>query len=223
VFEVKGIHLVTSPIVYYLIVSATGYLFGSCPNGYLVSRSRGVDIRKHGSGNIGATNVLRVLGKRWGYLVFALDALKGFAAVRIGFAVGDAAMTPGASHPEMLGIAAGLSCILGHTFPVWLHFRGGKGVATSAGVLLGLMPLAVISVFAVWLILFQTTRYVSVASIGAAVALPLFVAFYLRLGMLAGASALPFSILIAAVVVWRHRSNMKRLIHGEEQRFGQDR
>ena len=180
-----------------------------------------MDIRKHGSGNIGATNVLRVLGKKWGYLVFALDALKGFTAVRIAFVIGDT-MIPDAIHPELLGIAGGLACILGHTFPVWLRFRGGKGVATSAGVLLGLMPIAVISVLAVWLILFQITRYVSVASIGAAVALPLFVAVYLHWGMLTGASLLPFSILIAAVVVWRHRSNMQRLIHGEEQRFGQN-
>ena len=208
-------------IVCYLAVAVIGYVLGSCPNGYLVSRSRGVDIRKHGSGNIGATNVLRVLGKKWGYLVFALDALKGFTAVRIAFVIGDT-MIPDAIHPELLGIAGGLACILGHTFPVWLRFRGGKGVATSAGVLLGLMPIAVISVLAVWLILFQITRYVSVASIGAAVALPLFVVIYLRWGILTGASLLPFSIIIAAVVVWRHRSNMQRLIHGEEQRFGQN-
>ena len=210
-----------SSIVCYSVIVGIGYLLGSCPNGYLVSRSRGVDIRKHGSGNIGATNVLRVLGKKWGYLVFALDALKGLAAVRIAFAIGDG-MTPGATHPEMLAIAGGLSCILGHTLTIWLHFRGGKGVATSAGVLLGLMPIAVISVLAVWLVLFQITRYVSVASIGAAIALPLFVAVYLRLGMFTGVSLLPFSILIAGVVLWRHRSNMRRLLHGEEQRFHQN-
>ena len=133
-----------------------------------------MDIRQHGSGNIGATNVLRVLGKRWGYLVFALDALKGFAAVRLAFAVA-LALAPDTTQREIIGIAGGLACILGHTFPVWLRFRGGKGVATSAGVLLGLMPLAVVSVFIVWLVLFQVTRYVSVASIGAAAALPVFV------------------------------------------------
>ncbi len=123
--------------------------------------------------------------------------------------------------PELLGIAGGVSCILGHTFPVWLRFRGGKGVATSAGVLLGLMPLAVVSVFAVWVLLFQVTRFVSVASIGAALALPLFVILYLRLGLIMGASLLPFSVLIAGVVLWRHRSNMKRLFAGEEERFNQ--
>lgn len=206
-------------ICYFIAATAIGYFLGSCPNGYLVARARGVDIRKHGSGNIGATNVLRVLGKKWGYLVFALDAFKGFAAVRIAFAIG-AAMLPGAGQREVAGIAGGLACILGHTFPIWLRFRGGKGVATSAGVLLGLMPIAVFSVLAVWLLLFKITRYVSLASIGAAVALPLFVVAYLRYGLLTGATLLPFSILIAGVVVWRHRSNMQRLLHGQEQRFG---
>lgn len=207
-------------ILCYLMTACLGYLLGSCPNGYLISRARGVDIRKHGSGNIGATNVLRVLGKKWGYLVFALDALKGFLAVRIAFALCSALLI-GSTQREVGGIVAGLACILGHTFPVWLGFRGGKGVATSAGVLLGLMPLAVFSVLAVWIILFKMTRYVSVASIGAAVALPLFVIVYRQLDLLTGASLLPFSILIAGVVVWRHRSNMQRLLHGKEQRFGQ--
>ena len=209
-----------SAVLGYVLTAVVGYLLGSFPSGLLISRTRGVDIRKHGSGNIGATNVLRVLGKKWGYFVFALDALKGFAAVRIAFAIALAA-GPAIIPRELVAIAGGLACILGHTFPVWLRFRGGKGVATSAGVLLGLMPLAVVSVFAVWVILFQLTRYVSVASIGAAATLPVFVMLYLRLDLLTGASLLPFSILIAGVVVWRHRSNMKRLFQGEEERFGQ--
>ena len=204
----------------YLFAAGCGYLIGSCPNGCLVSRARGIDIRQHGSGNIGATNVLRILGKKWGYLVFFLDALKGFLAVR--FAFGFAA-SPwfGTAHAELVGIAGGLACILGHTFPIWLHFHGGKGVATSAGVLLGLMPIAVVSVFAVWMLLYQITRYVSVASIAAAVALPIFVALYLRLKALTGAGLLPFSIVVAAVVIWRHRSNMQRLFLGKERRFGE--
>jgi len=157
----------------YLGAVIVGYLLGSCPNGLLIARSRGVDIRKHGSGNIGATNVLRVMGKKWGYLVFALDAFKGFAAVRLALVLAFA-LNPNGLHHELVGIVGGLAAILGHTFPVWLRFRGGKGVATSAGVLLGLMPIAVISVFLVWLALFKGTRYVSVASIGAAAALPFF-------------------------------------------------
>lgn len=209
-----------SPSFGYFLIAVAGYFLGSFPSGLIISRARGVDIRRHGSGNIGATNVLRVLGKKWGYLVFGLDALKGFAAVRIAFAIAFAANTMTMPR-EVAGIAGGFACILGHTFPVWLRFRGGKGVATSAGVLLGLMPLAVVSVFAVWIILFQLTRYVSVASIGAAVALPAFVLLYLRVNLLTGASLLPFSILIAGVVVWRHRSNLKRLFQGKEERFDQ--
>ena len=204
----------------YFLAALIGYFLGSFPSGLIVSRTQGVDIREHGSGNIGATNVLRVMGKKWGYFVFGLDALKGFAAVRIAFAIA-LASNIAIVRPELVGITGGLACILGHTFSIWLRFRGGKGVATSAGVLLGLMPLAVVSVFAVWVILFQVTRYVSVASIGAAIALPFLVVLYLRLNLLAGSSLLPFSILIAGVVVWRHRSNMKRLFQGKEQRFDQ--
>ena len=205
----------------YLIAAVVGYLLGSCPNGLIVSRARGIDIRKHGSGNIGATNVLRVLGKKLGYLVFALDTAKGLVAVILAYWIVHA-VQPAPFHPELIGIGAGVACILGHTFPVWLGFRGGKGVATSAGVLLGLMPVAVLSVFVVWLFLFKTTRYVSVASIGAAVSLPIFVLLYLNFKMLTGPSLLPFSILIAAVVIWRHRSNMQRLFQGKEQRFDQE-
>ncbi|MGB8342659.1 MAG: glycerol-3-phosphate 1-O-acyltransferase PlsY [Chthoniobacterales bacterium] len=204
-------------IVIYFLAVITGYLLGSCPNGLLVSRAQGIDIRRHGSGNIGATNVLRVIGKKWGYVVFALDALKGLLAVELAFWIAN--IFHGTPRHELVGIAAGVACILGHTFPVWLRFRGGKGVATSAGVLLGLMPIAVVSVFLVWLLLFKTTRYVSVASIGGAVSLPLLVMLYLRFNMLTGASLLPFSVLIAGVVVWRHRSNIQRLLHGQEERF----
>jgi acyl phosphate:glycerol-3-phosphate acyltransferase len=210
-----------SQVLTYAAAAILGYLLGSCPTGLLISRARGVDIREHGSGNIGATNVLRVMGKRWGYLVFALDALKGFAAVRLALVLASF-LNPGGPYRDLVGIAGGLAAILGHTFPVWLRFRGGKGVATSAGVLLGLMPIAVVSVFLVWLVLFKLTRYVSVASIGAAFALPIFVAVYLRIKMVAGESLLPFSILIAGVVIWRHRANIQRLLHGNEQRFGEE-
>lgn len=201
----------------FVAAATAGYLLGSCPNGFLISRARGLDIRQHGSGNIGATNVLRVLGKKWGYLVFFLDALKGFLAVWIGFLL-TRGMFPHVPS-DVAGIVSGLFCILGHTFPVWLRFRGGKGVATSAGVLLGLMPLAVFSVLIVWLILFYVTRYVSVASVFAAAALPAFVFFYLSAHALTGRMLLPFSILIAGVVIWRHRSNIRRLLQGTEERF----
>ena len=199
-------------------VSFVGYLFGSLPTGHLVGRFLGVDISKHGSGNIGATNVLRVLGRRWGYLVFFIDTLKGFLAVRAAFYLVQIARI-GVERIELVGILAAITCILGHTFPIWLRFKGGKGVATSAGALLGLMPVAIVAIFFVWLIIFQLTRYVSLASVGAAVALPVVVGILILRKLVTDAALLYFSVLIAGVVIWRHRSNLKRLLNGTEPRF----
>jgi glycerol-3-phosphate acyltransferase PlsY len=201
-----------------LALSVGAYLLGSFPPGYLAGRLAGIDIRTVGSGNIGATNVLRVLGKRWGYAVFFLDAFKGFVAVRLAFYL--VPHLPLASpHPEYFAILAGVMCIVGHSFPVWLGFKGGKGVATSAGVLFGLMPLAVPCVVVIWIIIFETTRYVSVASIVASASLPLVVGLFLHWNFLEGSALFYFSALIAALVVWRHRSNFSRLLNGTEQRF----
>jgi glycerol-3-phosphate acyltransferase PlsY len=210
--------MMTKYFVLALGVSLVGYLFGSLPTGHLVGRFLGVDISKHGSGNIGATNVLRVLGRRWGYLVFFIDTLKGFLAVRTAFYLVQIAKID-VERIELVGILAAIMCILGHTFPIWLDFKGGKGVATSAGALLGLMPAAIVAIFFLWLIIFQLTRYVSLASIGAAVALPVVVGILILRKSVTDAALLYFSILIAGVVIWRHRSNLKRLINGTERRF----
>jgi acyl phosphate:glycerol-3-phosphate acyltransferase len=210
--------MMTKYLVMALGVSLVGYLFGSLPTGHLVGRFLGVDISKHGSGNIGATNVLRVLGRRWGYFVFFIDTLKGFLAVRAAFYLVQIAKI-GVERIELVGILAAVTCILGHTFPIWLRFRGGKGVATSAGALLGLMPAAIVAIFFVWLIIFQLTRYVSLASIGAAVALPVVVGILILRKSVTDAALLYFSVLIAGVVIWRHRSNLKRLLNGTERRF----
>jgi acyl phosphate:glycerol-3-phosphate acyltransferase len=201
-----------------LAFCALGYLFGSFPAGYLAGRLAGVDVRTVGSGNIGATNVLRVLGKRWGYLVFFLDAFKGFAAVRLTFFFLKHLPTA-QPYAEYLGILTAVMCIVGHTFPIWLRFKGGKGVATSAGALFGLMPFAVPVIVLIWIIVFETTRYVSVASIAAAVSLPIVVGFFLRWKFLEGSALFYFSLLIALLVLWRHRSNFSRLLNGTEQRF----
>ena len=222
----------------YLLAALVGYLLGSFPTGYLVGRFKGVDIRQHGSGNIGATNVVRVLGKGPGFLVFAVDALKGWLAVRAGTALGhDAALRSGAFElmrgdfpplpdPDFTsvqltvyaGIVAAVACILGHNFPVWLRFRGGKGMATSAGVLLGLMPLAVGVGAAVWAAAFFTLRYVSVASLLAAAALPVTVGVMWRTGRANGA-LFAFSVLATTLAWWRHRANLRRLRAGTEPRF----
>ena len=200
-----------------LTVLVLAYLCGSMPNGYLAGRIRGIDVRKHGSGNIGATNVLRVLGKPWGFAVFFLDAFKGFAAVRLTLLL--VGRTPGAGeYAEFYAILAAAVCVFGHSFPVWLKFKGGKGVATSAGAIFGVMPIAAIAIFLVWLTMFQVTRYVSVASITAALALPVAVGVLVAHGT-HGMVLLYFSVAMTAMVVWRHRANFARLRNGTEQRF----
>ena len=201
-----------------LSVILLGYLFGSVPNGYLAGRLKGVDVRRHGSGNIGATNVLRVLGKPWGFAVFFADALKGFVAVRLALVIVE--RTPGAAeYLEFYAILAAAACVAGHSFPVWLRFKGGKGVATSAGAIFGVMPIAAIAIFLVWLVIFLATRYVSLASIAAALALPIVVAVLVRLNYTQGIVLFYFSLLMTSLVVWRHRSNISRLLNGTEQRF----
>ena len=189
-------------------------MLGSIPNGFLVARTKGIDIREHGSKNIGATNVLRVLGKGPGYTVFALDALKGVAAVLLGrFLTG--------AHPDQLGeIIASISCILGHSYTPWLGFKGGKGVATTAGVLLTLFqPLVMLVVLATWLILFYSTRYVSVASIIAALTIPVAVYLLVVRESSHGSYILIFAITVSLLVVLRHKANIARLIAGTEPRF----
>jgi glycerol-3-phosphate acyltransferase PlsY len=201
-----------------LACCAIGYFFGSFPAGYFAGRLSGVDIRSKGSGNIGATNVLRVLGKKWGYSVFALDALKGFAAVRLAFFL--ARLWPAARpYAEYFAILTAIMSVVGHMFPVWLGFKGGKGVATSAGALFGLMPWAVPCVFLLWYIAFQISRYVSLASIVAAISLPIVVSLFVYWKFLDTSALIYFSLLITLLVLWQHRSNFSRLLKGTEQRF----
>jgi len=194
------------------------YLLGSIPFGYLVGRIAGIDIRNCGSGNIGATNVIRTLGRSYGYPVFAADFLKGFGAVKMSILIA-ARMQPDWISSEMFGIAAAISSVLGHSFPVWLRFKGGKGVATSAGALFGLAPVAALVGAAIWVLIFLLTRYVSVASVAAAAALPLIILITTRLSQTAGKLLFYSSVCLAAVVIWRHRSNLSRLMRGTEQRF----
>jgi glycerol-3-phosphate acyltransferase PlsY len=200
------------------IVLGASYLLGSIPFGYLAGRIAGVDIQKGGSGNIGATNVLRVLGKRYGYAVFALDFLKGLGAVKMSVLIATV-MQPDRGLPGIFGIVAAVSAVIGHCFPLWLKFRGGKGVATSAGALFGLMPFAMLIGVIVWILIFWLTRYVSLASVVAVVALPFVIAIMTRLNQSCGKPLFYSSLGIAAVVIWRHRSNLSRLMRGREPRF----
>ena len=189
-----------------VLLTALSYVIGSVPFGLLISKAKGVDIRKQGSGNIGATNVLRCLGKPLGITCFVLDALKGYLP---------AALFPilGKLDPTF-GILFGAASILGHNFPVFLKFKGGKGVATSAGVLLGVAPLAVFIGLLTWVIVFYSSGYVSLGSIIAAL-------FVVITGWTAGyapviATALT---LLGGLTVYRHRTNIQRLIAGTENRF----
>jgi glycerol-3-phosphate acyltransferase PlsY len=194
------------------------YLLGSIPFGYLAGRLEGIDIRQAGSGNVGATNVVRVLGKRYGYPVFALDVLKGLGAVKIAILMAPG-LPPEWNSPEIFGILAAMSSVLGHLYPPWLEFKGGKGVATSAGALLALTPVGTLIGVAIWIIVFWLTRYVSLASIIAAVVLPIVILVFSSQDQNKGKPLFYSSACVAAVIIWRHRSNLSRLMRGTEPRF----
>jgi glycerol-3-phosphate acyltransferase PlsY len=208
------------------------YLVGSIPFGLVVGLANGVDPRKAGSGNIGATNVGRLLGGKFFALVFCLDLLKGLLpmlaaawVVKRHFGI-DAAGAP----VYLLWLLVGFSAILGHMFSLFLSFKGGKGVATSCGVVLGLFPYytwAGLIVLAIWALLFFTTRYVSVASIAAASAFPLaYLAMALAHHWPLLREQLPlllFSVLVAVMIVYKHRANLSRLRAGTELRFAKQK
>lgn len=204
------------PFLPHALIALVSYLVGSIPSGYLAGRIRGIDVQTMGSGNIGATNVTRLLGKPYGYAVFFADFLKGMSAIWISILLGrQFPTTPG----QLLQVIAGVFCVIGNAFPVWLRFRGGKGVATSAGVLFALIPMAALVGVVVWLIVFEITRYVSVASMGATVALPIAVLVINRFRETYEPLIVYFTICLAAVVILRHRSNISRLMHGTEERI----
>ncbi|HXT12077.1 MAG TPA: glycerol-3-phosphate 1-O-acyltransferase PlsY [Candidatus Angelobacter sp.] len=200
------------PVLSYIVTALVAYLLGSIPTGFLVAKARGVDIRTVGSGNIGATNAFRVLGKRFGIFVLLMDALKGLVAVLVG------AVVVGRIFPETplenLKITAGIAAILGHNFTCWLHFKGGKGIATSAGVLIALVPWALIIILSIFIILFLVTRYVSIGSIAAAFALPF--ATWFTENHDVGLTAVMAAIGLLAIL--KHRKNIHRLLNGTENR-----
>jgi acyl phosphate:glycerol-3-phosphate acyltransferase len=203
----------------YLIVVSGSYLLGSIPFGFLlVWLVRKEDIRTTGSGNIGATNVLRSGAKKLGVLTFVLDGAKGYAAVMVAELLARGKDPASLRH---LAIMAGLFVILGHMFPVWLHFKGGKGVAAAFGVFLALCWPAALSALGLWLAVVALTRYVSLASILAAVVLP-FLTLWLsagRYGYVSGAAMFA----CCWIVIVKHRANIVRLMQGTEHGFGASR
>jgi acyl phosphate:glycerol-3-phosphate acyltransferase len=202
------------PILSYFVIVIGAYLLGSIPTGYLVGRARGIDIRTAGSGNIGATNVLRTLGKPAGAFVLLMDVLKGYVATKwlcvwlLGLF-----NLPG-TEMETCQLVAGICAVLGHNYTCWLKFKGGKGISTSAGVFLALAPLAMGIAAGVWVIAFVLSRYASVASIAAAAALP------------ATIWLMPNSLMLRIVTtvlgllaIFKHRGNIRRLLNGTEHRI----
>ena len=204
-------------ILSYVVTALAAYLLGSIPTGFLVAQARGVDIRTVGSGNIGATNVLRTLGKPAGIFVLLMDALKGWLAVvpsprLVLLFLG---MTSDSTAWEAVEICAGVCAILGHNYTCWLHFKGGKGIATSAGVLLALVPWALCSIAILWVIVFGLTRYVSLGSIAASAALP-FASWATHESL----SKVLVTGAMGALAIFKHKANIQRLLNGTEARFG---
>ncbi len=206
----------------YFMAILLGYFLGSIPTGFIVARRRGVDIRDQGSGNIGATNVFRMLGWRAGILVLAIDALKGWiACVGSLMLLGDLVIIDGATginvaDANRLMLAGGFASVLGHNFTPWLGFKGGKGIATTAGVLVGLTPWGFLSALVVFLMFLALTRMVSLASLMAALVLPL--AVWLHREPFAFVATCTLMSLLAVV---KHRGNIKRIVSGTEPRLGQ--
>ena len=193
-----------------ILVVPLGYLLGSFPSGYLAGRwCAGVDIRQLGSGSTGATNVLRQVGKGPALVVFVVDVFKGSAAVILARAL------LGAGAYGWL-VAAGLAALAGHIWPIWLGGKGGKAVATGFGMLLGLVPAVGLACLGVFLTSLALSRIVSISSVLAAAALPLLMA-----GAGAPGAYLGLGLVAAVMVIWRHRSNLGRLLKGEEPRLGQ--
>jgi len=203
-------------IVAFILTALWAYLLGSVPTGFLFGKAKGIDIRSVGSGNIGATNVVRALGKTAGVLVLLADAAKGWLAVVVAAPLVAHVLhvaTDGLTG-QWLSICAGLAVILGHNYTCWLHFKGGKGIATSAGVLLALVPLPLLIILTIWLVVFILTRYVSLASICASAALP-FACWLTAQGL----ALILVTAGMAALAIFKHKSNLQRLVHGTESRL----
>lgn len=210
-----------------IVLIPIAYLLGSIPFGLLVGKARGVDVRTAGSKNIGATNVGRLLGRKFFFLVFFLDMLKGFVPVLVASMIMHRIPEPQRDRQiYLLWLLVGFAAVLGHMFSIFLGFKGGKGVATSAGMMLGLIPyyaLPGLLAIVVFILVFFPTRYVSLGSMTAAGAFPI---FYLILGKAKGwpvfRAQLPltvFAFLIAILIVWKHRTNISRLLAGTENKI----
>lgn len=203
----------TNGVLVVALAILAGYLLGSVPTGYLAGRLRGIDIRTQGSGNLGATNVVRVLGWGLGVVVLLFDVAKGVAAAVV------IPYLTGYAGSDWLRVACGLAAVLGHTFTIFLGFKGGKGVATTYGVFLGLATLPTLLVFFVFLIVVAAGRYVSLGSLVSAVLFPLLIWAMGEGGR--DQAVLVLACVLAVGVFWTHRGNLSRLLQGREHKLGE--
>ncbi|HSY75044.1 MAG TPA: glycerol-3-phosphate 1-O-acyltransferase PlsY [Dongiaceae bacterium] len=206
------------PVLAYIVVAVAAYLLGSIPTGFLVAKAKGIDIRAVGSGNIGATNAMRVLGKPAGIFVLLIDALKGWVAVRgLAFWIANNFFPYDSlgTTLEFCAVLAGICVVIGHNYTCWLKFKGGKGIATTAGVYLVLAPWALLIALGVFILAVAITRYVSVGSIAAAIALPIGT-FFTQSGLLVDVA----TIVLGLLAIYKHKSNIQRLMSGTESRLG---
>jgi acyl phosphate:glycerol-3-phosphate acyltransferase len=200
----------------WLLIIALSYLIGSVPWGFVFARAKGIDIRQKGSGNIGAANAARVMGAKWGYLVFLCDFSKGFLSVRLGLLIAGFLQ----ADPVFASVLAAGAAVIGHDYSIWLGFKGGKGIATLSGVVLGVFPpLVCVSFGIVWGVVFLLGRYTSLASICAVVALPIAAALITAKNEADFKLLIGFCVFMAALALWRHRSNIVRLLNRTESRF----
>ena len=214
------------PVLVYIIIAVAAYLLGSIPTGFLVAKAKGIDIRNVGSGNIGATNAMRVLGKPAGIFVLLADAAKGFVAC-IASVLGLIIFNIYSSGPDLFNeeylplkmrcmVIAGIFAVLGHNYTCWLKFKGGKGIATTAGVYLALAPCPLLIALAVFLLAVIVTRYMSVGSIAGAIALPTAVWISQPHNYFLGV----VTTALGALAIYKHKSNIQRLMAGTENRLG---
>ena len=208
-----------SDSIYYITIFAIAYLIGSIPWGFILAKMNGIDIRQHGSGNIGATNVLRTLGKKWGIPCFILDFIKGLAPVVVVNLLIASETIPESAH--LSTVISALGTVFGHVYTIFLKFKGGKGIATSAGCLIALAPYPLLIALIIWVAFFYSTRYVSLASIVAAGALPInaFICNTVGMGTAASGAEILLLSLLGLLAIYRHKSNITKLLNGTENRF----
>lgn len=203
-----------------ITVSLVSYFIGGIPWGVILGKLQGIDIRDHGSGNVGATNISRVLGKKWGIVCFFFDAAKGFLPVFVAMMLSKSRTMPDADY---FAVCALIGVVAGHVWSPYLKFTGGKGVATAAGGLLAITPTAIVLAVVFWYIVFLVSRYVSLASIAAALFYPLCALAIDRMhttpAQTIGRPAMMAIVILAALVIVKHRANIHRLLNGTELKF----